>query len=161
MFLTIAFLKDLLYNVKKEINGVLYMGKKQTRSEARIEAFKLIFQTDVNNEEIDFLFEHMLEENPKSQDNIDYIKTAVLGVLDKKSEIDEDIKNNLTKGWKIERITKVSLAVLRLAIFEIKYIEDVPTNVAINEAVEIEKKFDNPDNSAFVNGVLAGFIKSL
>ena len=43
----------------------------------------------------------------------------------------------------------------------IKYIEDVPTNVAINEAVEIEKKFDNPDNSAFVNGVLAGFIKSL
>lgn len=137
------------------------MGKKQTRSEARIEAFKLIFQTDVNNEETDFLFEHMLEETPKSADNIDYIKTAVLGVLDKKSELDEDIKNNLTKGWKIERITKVSLAVLRLAIFEIKYIEDVPTNVAINEAVEIEKKFDNPDNSAFVNGVLAGFIKSL
>lgn len=137
------------------------MGKKQTRSEARIEAFKLIFQTEVNDEETDFLFEHMLEENPKSADNIDYIKTAVLGVLDKKSELDEDIKNNLTKGWKIERITKVSLAVLRLAIFEIKYIEDVPTNVAINEAVEIEKKFDNPDNSAFVNGVLAGFIKSL
>ncbi len=137
------------------------MGKRQTRSEARIEAFKLIFQLDVNNEEPDFLFEHMLEENPKSLDNIDYIKSAVLGVLSKKDEIDEYIKNNLTKGWKIERITKVSLAVLRLAIFEIKYIEDVPTNVAINEAVEIEKKFDNPDNSAFVNGVLAGFIKSL
>ncbi len=137
------------------------MGKRQTRSEARIEAFKLIFQLDVNNEEPEFLFEHMLEENPKCMDNIDYIKSVVLGVLSKKEEIDEDIKNNLTKGWKIERITKVSLAVLRLAIFEIKYIEDVPTNVAINEAVEIEKKFDNPDNSAFVNGVLAGFIKSL
>ena len=81
--------------------------------------------------------------------------------MKKKDELDEDIKNNLTKGWKIERITKVSLAVLRLAIFEIKYIEDVPTNVAINEAVEIEKKFDNPDNSAFVNGVLAGFVKEL
>ena len=137
------------------------MGKRQKRSEARIEAFKLIFQLDVNNEEPDFLFEHMLEENPKSLDNIDYIKSAVLGVLSKKDEIDEDIKNNLIKGWKIERITKVSLAVLRLAIFEIKYIEDVPTNVAINEAIEIEKKFDNPDNSAFVNGVLAGFVKSL
>ena len=137
------------------------MGKRQTRSEARIEAFKLIFQLDVNNEEPDFLFEHMLEENPKSLDNVDYIKSAVLGVLSKKEEIDDDIKNNLTKGWKIERITKVSLAVLRLAIFEIKYIEDVPTNVAINEAIEIDKKFDNPDNSAFVNGVLAGVIKSL
>ena len=140
---------------------ILYMGKRQTRSEARIEAFKLIFQLDVNNEEPDFLFEHMLEENPKSLDNVDYIKSAVLGVLSKKEEIDDDIKNNLTKGWKIERITKVSLAVLRLAIFEIKYIEDVPTNVAINEAIEIDKKFDNPDNSAFVNGVLAGVIKSL
>ncbi len=137
------------------------MSKKQTRSEARIEAFKLIFQTEVNNEEIDFLLDHMLEENPKSADNIDYIKTAVLGVINKKDELDEHIKSNLTKGWKIDRITKVSLAVLRLAIFEILYIEDVPTNVAINEAVEIEKKFDNPDNSAFVNGVLAGFIKTL
>ena len=137
------------------------MGKRQTRSEARIEAFKLIFQTEVNDEEPEFLFEHMLEDNPKCADNIDYIKTAVLGVIGKRDELDEDIKNNLIKGWKIERITKVSLAVLRLAIFEIKYIEDVPTNVAINEAVEIEKKFDNPDNSAFVNGVLAGFIKTL
>lgn len=137
------------------------MGKRQTRSEARIEAFKLIFQTEVNNDDIDFLFEHMLEEFPKCADNIDYIKTAVLGVINKKEELDEEIKKNLTSGWKIERITKVSLAVLRLAIFEIKYIEDVPTNVAINEAIEIEKKFDNPDNSAFVNGVLAGFVKSL
>ncbi|MBR3791746.1 MAG: transcription antitermination factor NusB [Clostridia bacterium] len=137
------------------------MGKRQTRSEARIEAFKLIFQTEVNNDDIDFLFEHMLEELPKCADNIDYIKTAVLGVINKKEELDEEIKKNLTSGWKLERITKVSLAVLRLAIFEIKYIEDVPTNVAINEAIEIEKKFDNPDNSAFVNGVLAGFVKSL
>lgn len=137
------------------------MSKRQTRSEARIEAFKLIFQTEVNNDDIDFLFEHLLNENPKSLDNIDYIKTTVLGVISKKDELDEDIKNNLTSGWKLDRITRVSLAVLRLAIFEIKYIDDVPTNVAINEAVEIEKKFDNPDNSAFVNGVLAGFIRSL
>ena len=137
---------------------ILYMGKRQTRSEARIEAFKLIFQTEVNNDDIDFLFEHMLEELPKCADNIDYIKTAVLGVINKKEELDEEIKKNLTSGWKLERITKVSLAVLRLAIFEIKYIEDVPTNVAINEAIEIEKKFDNPDNSAFVNGVLAKFV---
>ena len=63
---------------------ILYMAKRQTRSEARIEAFKLIFQTEVNDEEPEFLFEHMLEENPKCADNIDYIKLAVLGVINKK-----------------------------------------------------------------------------
>ena len=59
----------------------------------------------------------MLEELPKCADNIDYIKTAVLGVINNKEELDEEIKKNLTSGWKLERITKVSLAVLRLAIF--------------------------------------------
>ena len=53
---------------------IFHMSKRQTRSEARIEAFKLIFQTDVNNEDVDFLFEHMLSETPKSADNIEYIK---------------------------------------------------------------------------------------
>lgn len=137
------------------------MSKKQTRSEARIEAFKLIFQSAANDSEPDFLIEQMLLEHPESEKNLDYIKTVFLGVLAKRDEIDEKIRENLGKNWKLERISKVSLAVLRLAIFEILYIEDVPERVAINEAVEIEKKFDEPDNSAFVNGVLGGFLKSL
>ncbi len=137
------------------------MGKKQTRSEARIEAFKLIFQTQVNDEDPQFLIDTMLEEHPESQKNINYIKTVVLGVIEKNEELLDDIKSNLVKGWKIERISRVALAVLKLAIFEIKYLEDVPHKVAINEAVEIEKSFDDPDNSAFVNGVLGGFCKSL
>ena len=137
------------------------MSRKQTRSEARIEAFKLIFQTAVNDEEPEFLIEAMLEERPESMKNIDYIKTVYLGVFAKKEEIDAKISENLGKGWSIDRISKVSLAVLRLAVFEILYVEDVPQKVAINEAVEIEKRFDDPDNSAFVNEVLGGFIKSL
>lgn len=137
------------------------MSRKQTRSEARIEAFKLVFQSAVNDEDLEFLIEAMLENTPESIKNIDYIKTVFLGVLAKKEEIDENICKHLGKKWKIDRISKVSLAVLRLAIFEILYVEDVPTNVAINEAVEIDKKFDEPDNSAFVNGVLGGFVKSL
>jgi len=137
------------------------MSKKQTRSEARIEAFKLIFQSAANDSEPDFLIEQMLLEHPESEKNLDYIKTVFLGVLAKRDEIDEKIRENLGKNWKLERISKVSLAVLRLAIFEILYVEDVPERVAINEAVEIEKKFDEPDNSAFVNGVLGGFLKSL
>lgn len=137
------------------------MSRKQTRSEARIEAFKLIFQSEVNNEDPQFLIEHMLEEHPESKKNINYIQTAFLGVLEKEDELLEIISQNLSKGWKLERISKVSLAVLKLAIFEILYLEDVPEKVAINEAVEIEKSFDDPDNSAFVNGVLGSFVKSL
>lgn len=137
------------------------MARRQTRSEARIEAFKLIFQMQVNNEDPQFLIDTMLEENPKSNNNIDYIKTVVLGVMEKNDELVDIINDNISKGWKLERISKVSLAVLKLAIFEIKYIEDVPEKVAINEAVEIEKTFDDPDNSAFVNGVLGAFVKKL
>ena len=137
------------------------MARRQTRSEARIEAFKLIFQMQVNNEDPQFLIDTMLEENPKSNNNIDYIKTVVLGVMEKNDELIDIINDNISKGWKLERISKVSLAVLKLAIFEIKYIEDVPEKVAINEAVEIEKTFDDPDNSAFVNGVLGAFVKKL
>ena len=71
----------------------------------------------------------------------------------------EIISQNLAKGWKFERISKVAKSVLQLAIYEILYSEDVPTPVAINEAVELAKKFDEPDSSAFVNGVLAGVVK--
>lgn len=135
--------------------------KNQTRSEARIEAFKLIFQTQANTEDPNFLIDTMLDEHPESEKNLNYIKTVFFGVLEKTDELLEDINKNLGKNWKLDRISKVSLAVLKLAIFEIKYLEDVPHKVAINEAVEIEKKFDDPDNSAFVNGVLGGFVKSL
>lgn len=137
------------------------MKKKQTRSEARVEAFKLIFESEVNSESPEYLIEVMLEEHPESESNVDYIKTVYLGVLAKKGEIDKMIEDSMTFGWKLERISKVALAVLRMAVFEILYIEDVPEKVAINEAVEIDKKYDEPDNSAFVNGILGGIIKKL
>ena len=137
------------------------MKKKQTRSDARVEAFKLIFESEVNSESPEYLIEVMLEEHPESESNVDYIKTVYLGVLAKKDEIDKMIEDSMTFGWKLERISKVALAVLRMAVFEILYIEDVPEKVAINEAVEIDKKYDEPDNSAFVNGILGGIIKKL
>lgn len=137
------------------------MKKKQTRSEARVEAFKLIFESEVNSESPEYLIEVMLEEHPESESNVDYIKKVYLGVLAKKDEIDKMIEDSMTFGWKLERISKVALAVLRMAVFEILYIEDVPEKVAINEAVEIDKKYDEPDNSAFVNGILGGIIKKL
>ena len=133
--------------------------RKQTRNEARQEAFKLIFQTLTNRDDIEFLIDEMLKNKPASSQNIDYIREVLFGVLEKEEEINNEISENLSGNWKIERLSKVSQAVLKLAIYEIKYVDDVPTRVAINEAVELDKKFDDPDNSAFINGVLGGFCR--
>ena len=133
--------------------------KKQSRNEARQEAFKLIFQTLTNRDDVEFLVEQMLINKPTSRQNIEYIRSVVDGVLEKEEELNKDISENLSGNWKLERLSKVSQAILKLAIYEIKYVDDVPTRVAINEAVELDKKFDDPDNSAFINGVLGGFLK--
>lgn len=136
------------------------MSKKQSRSEARQEAFKLIFQSQINRDDIEFLIAEMLENKPESRQNIEYIRTVFLGVLEKEEELKKDISDNLSGAWKIERISRVSFALLKLAIFEIKYMDDIPVKVSINEAVELDKKFDEPDNSSFINGVLGGFCKN-
>lgn len=135
------------------------MKKKLSRSEARCEAFKIIFSLNQHKDDVDFLFENLAEENPASVTSMPYIKSTVLGVLEKEEELLQIISENLAEGWRLDRISKVAKSVLLLAIYEIKYSDDVPAPVAINEAVELSKKFDEPDSSAFVNGVLRGAIK--
>lgn len=135
------------------------MKKKLSRSEARCEAFKIIFSLNQHKDDVDFLFENLAAENPASITSMPYIKSTVLGVLEKEDELTEIISQNLAKGWKLERISKVAKSILLLAVYEILYSDDVPSPVAINEAVELAKTFDEPDSSAFVNGVLAGVVK--
>lgn len=135
------------------------MGKRFSRSHARSEAFKLIFQMQQHRDDMDFLFDNLTEEYPGSIGSMPYIQKVVLGVMDKETELLEIIDRNLASGWRIDRISKVSRSVLMLAIFEIKYVDDVPAKVAINEALELTKKFDKPEAAAFVNGVLAGVMK--
>lgn len=134
------------------------MSKKLSRSQARCEAFKIIFQLNQHMDDVDFLFDNLMNEKPESVTSMPYIKNVVLGVMEKYDELLEIVNENLAKGWKVERISKVARAVLLLAIYEIKFVEDVPDRVAINEAVELAKKFDMPDSSGFVNGVLAGVV---
>ena len=135
------------------------MSRKLSRSEARSEAFKLIFELNQHMDDVDFLFDNLMNEVPQSMSSMPYIKNVVLGVMDKYDELSEAISANLAGGWRLERISKVARAVLMLAIYEIRYVDDVPDKVAINEALELAKKFDEPDSSAFVNGVLAGVVK--
>ena len=79
-------------------------------------------------------------------------------VSEKREELDSYIER-YARGWKPERISRTALAVLRCAICEILYMEDIPNAAAINEAVELDKKYDEPDTVAFVNGVLGGFMR--
>ena len=136
------------------------MGKRLSRSEARQEAFKLIFGINQHTDDLEFLFNNLLEENPKAAEAMPYIREAVEGVLKHYDELSGIISQNLAAGWRLERISKPSRAILMLAIYEIRYIEDVPERVAVNEAVELAKLFDEPQAASFVNGVLAGVLKN-
>lgn len=89
---------------------------------------------------------------------LEYIRTLVMLVEEKRTELDGYIEK-YSKGWKVGRISRTALAILRCAICEILYVEDVPASAAINEAVELDKGYDEPDTVAFVNGVLGGFMK--
>ena len=87
-----------------------------------------------------------------------YIEEAIFGIEKNKKEIVQLIETNLKSDWRIERISKVNLAILKLAIYELKYTE-VPFKVVINEAVELAKKYGEDASKNFVNGVLASVIK--
>jgi N utilization substance protein B len=135
--------------------------KKQTRSEARQEAFVLVFQLNQQGEEMQQILSQLPEERPQCQPNMEYIKAVVLGVQQHEQELMELLSLCLSKDWKIQRIAKVPLAILKLAAYEMKYMEDVPPRVAINEAVELAKQYGEEDDPAFVNGVLGAVYKTL
>ena len=131
-----------------------------SRRELREQIFKLIFRAEFyDKEELpeqEKLFFEDYELNMKPEDET-YISEKSNKILEKLDEIDGMI-NQEAKGWTTERMGKIELTILRLAIYEIKFDEDVPAAVAINEAVEIAKKFGQEESAGFVNGVLAKFV---
>ena len=135
--------------------------KKQSRSEARREAFSLIFQMNQQKDTMEELVKELGEEKPECLDNMEYIRAVVLGVMEREEELEDIIRKSLTTAWSIDRINKVPLAVLKLAVYEMKYMDDVPPKVAINEAVNIVKEYGDTQAAAFVNGVLAGALEKI
>lgn len=123
------------------------------RSEEREQAFCLLFQSLFNTDEN---FE-IYEENIESVG--DYARSIALGVEEKKDNLDELIEK-YSKGWKVKRLPKVNLAILRLAAYEILFVDDVPESVAINEAVELAKKYSGESDYSFINGVLGALVKN-
>lgn len=136
------------------------MGTRMSRREIREHLFRMLFRKDFHddaemNEQIDLYFESL--EEPKEED-LNYLKERFHLILERIQEIDE-ILAEISSGWKLNRMGKVDLTVMRLAIYEIKFDKDIPTKVAINEAVEIAKIFGGDSSGSFVNGVLAKLAK--
>ncbi len=127
-----------------------------TRREAREEAFILIFEKQFNSADVSEILEIAAEVRDLKPD--EYIRTVFNGVYDNLETIDGIISDNAI-GWKIGRIAKVSLCILRLAVFEIKYMEDIPVSVSINEAVELAKKYATKEDASFINGILSSVEK--
>lgn len=129
------------------------------RSVVRELAFKLLYQIEiqkeVNKEDIELFFEN---NEINSNQAKEYINDIVEGINNNSKEILESISKNLKQDWEIERVSKVNLALLKLAVYEIKY-KELPYKVVINEVVELAKKYGEETSHSFINGILASVIK--
>ena len=131
------------------------------RTEMREHIFRMVFSYEFNSDQempqqMQLYFEQ-LDQEPKEED-MAYIRDKALNVILKSEEIDEMLNEHVT-GWKTSRMNKVDLSILRLAVYELKWDEDVPDKVAINEAVELAKRFGGESSSSFVNGVLGKLVR--
>ena len=129
-----------------------------SRREIREQIFKMLFRIEFHeSEEMSEQMELFLEEEEIEENT--YIQEKYQKIVEKLNEIDEAINEKVT-GWKTSRMSKVDLALLRLAVYEICYDEEIPEGVAINEAVELAKRFGGETSGSFVNGILGKIANS-
>ena len=131
-----------------------------SRTAMREETFKLVYSIEIQKKEpLEDVINLYIESNEiEDKETKRYIEDVILGIDKNKDEIINEIEKNLKSEWKIERISKMDLAILKLAIYEIKY-KDIPFKVVINEAVELAKKYGEDSSKKFVNGILASVVK--
>ena len=132
------------------------------RSAMRENAFKLVYSLEIQQEEnleeqIDLFFE---SNSITDEEGKKYIKDVILGIKKEEDNIQNYIEQNLKSDWKLNRISKMDLSILKVAIYEIKY-NQIPYKVAINEAVELAKKYGEDKSKNFVNGILASIVKEM
>lgn len=129
------------------------------RTEIRELAFRLIYSTEIqknmDDEQKDI---YISESEINNEEEINYINDVFKGIKDNKEKIEKLISENLKEKWTIERISKIDIAILKVAIYELIY-SDLPYKIVINEAVELAKKYGDDSSRAFVNGVLASVVK--
>jgi len=129
-----------------------------TRREAREQAFVFIFQAGFGDSSAQNIIDNNVMSDGITVDP--YAEKLLKNTLDNLDDIDKTV-DEFSDKWKLDRLPKVSLSILRLAICELKYIQDVPVGAVINEAVELAKKYAGEDDAAYINGVLGGYYRSL
>ena len=127
------------------------------RSEAREQAFALTFERTINRESVS----RIIDAAGLSKDMIvdDFAERLAEGAEQHEAEIDAQIEKNI-RGWKMNRLSKTALTILRMAVYEIRFEKDIPAQVSANEAVELAKKYGASEDAAFINGVLASVIRA-
>ena len=130
-----------------------------SRKKARDNAFKCIYELEfIKDKNLEDILFNCYEENNNTSEEKEYIEMILKGVKDNIKNIDDIILSKL-KNWPLDRIAKIDLAILRLAIYEILYVDSIPDKVSANEAVELAKTYGNNDSKSFVNGVIAKVIE--
>jgi len=134
----------------------------RNRKKSREIAMELLFSMTLSKNTLEETYNTFLEDYEMKLGTIDveYIKTILTKVEENKEVIDEKIEKSLNK-WTIDRISKVNLTILRIALAEMLYFDDIPEKVSINEAIELTKKYSDEKSVAFVNGLLDKAFKSL
>lgn len=128
------------------------------RRTARERAMQALYQMDITGElDPKVAVENALDEGEETSE---FLEELVFGYVEYKEKIDELIRQNLKK-WKLERISTVDRSILRVAVYELTYMEDIPHNVTINEAIEVAKTFGDEESRRFINGVLSNIKESL
>ncbi|TYQ13373.1 UNVERIFIED_CONTAM: NusB antitermination factor [Acetivibrio alkalicellulosi] len=130
------------------------MGRRASREVV----MKLLYQLEIQKDSREEQIEHTLTQHDFTKKDKDYIHDVIDGVFKNKEYIDNVIEK-YSKGWKISRISKVDLSILRIGVYEINFRKDIPFNVSINEAVELAKNYSGSESSAFVNGILGKIAK--
>lgn len=130
------------------------MGRKLSRENV----MKLIYQMEIHKDDKEQQIKDLLENGVFSEKDRAYINDVTKGVLNNINNIDKMIEENAI-GWKLNRISKVDLAILRVGIYEIIFREDIPYNVTVNEAVEMAKKYSTYESGAFINGIFSNIPK--
>jgi len=144
-----------------------------SRKAARELALHMIFEMDFTHEECTKLIEgrmntdsfeslkseDVLYESMPAEEQMAYINDLVSGVQEKMEELDSYIEK-YSVGWKVGRISKIAISVMRLSMYEILYMPDVPDGASINEAVEFVKRYDSKESASFVNGILGTFVRT-
>ena len=129
------------------------------RSVMREMAFKLLYEIEIQKEVSDTIIDNFVESSGISNEEaIEYYKDIVYGIESNKEKIENLISINLKNNWTINRISKINLSLLKLAIYEMLY-KDLPYKIAINEVIELAKKYADDSSPVFINGVLASIVK--